>query len=130
MRSDGRSVHLLHADSKLSDEAPVWSHDGSRIAFVARHGSRGSIEVMNANGSNTHSVTNPSVVAWNPVWLPHDTGIAFLGGGTVSGSGSGSGNIFVMRPDGRAVHQVTHWRGRARTPQFSWTSARMLVGRA
>lgn len=126
MRSDGRSAHLLHADSKLSDEAPVWSHDGSRIAFVARHGSRGSIGVMNANGSDTHTVTNPSVVAWNPVWLPHDTGIAFLSGDSVSGNG----NVFVMRADGRAVRQLTHWRGRARTPQFSWTGARMLVGRA
>lgn len=126
IRSDGRSARLLHADSGFSDQAPAWSHDGSRIAYVARHGSRGSIEVMKADGSNTHAVTNPGVVAWNPVWLPHDTGIAFLGGGSVYGSG----NLFVMHTDGRAVHQLTHWRGRARTPQFSWTGARMLVGRA
>jgi Tol biopolymer transport system component len=126
MRSDGRSALLLHADSKLSDEAPVWSQDGSRIAYVARHGSKGSIEVMKADGSDTHAVTKPSMVAWDPVWLPHDTGIAFLGGGSVYGGG----NLFVMHADGRAVHQLTRWRGRARTPQFSWTSARMLVGRA
>jgi Tol biopolymer transport system component len=126
MRSDGSSAHLLRADSRFSDEAPVWSHDGSRIAFVARRGNRGSIEVMNANGSNTHTITKPSVVAWNPVWLPHDTGIAFLSGDSLSRGG----NVFVMRADGRAVHQLTHWRGRARTPQFTWTGARMLVGRA
>jgi len=81
---------------------------------------------MNANGSNAHGVTNSTVVARNPVWLPHDTGIAFLSGGSVYGGG----NVFVMRADGRAIDQLTHWSGRARTPQFSWTGARMLVGRA
>jgi TolB protein len=126
MRSDGRRVRRLHADRALSDQAPAWSHDGSHIAFVARHGRRGSIDVMDADGRNTRAVTNSSVVAWNPVWLPHDTGIAFLGGGSVSGGG----NMFVIRADGRAIHQLTHWRGRARTPQFSWTGARMLIGRA
>jgi Tol biopolymer transport system component len=126
MQSDGHDAHLIHSDSRFSDSTPAWSHDGSRIAFVVRRGNQTAIEVMNANGTNTHVVTKPDLVAWNPVWLPHDTGIAFLNGDSVSGSG----NIFVMRPDGRAVHQVTHWRGRARTPQFSWTGARMLVGRA
>ena len=82
--------------------------------------------MMNTNGSHARDLPSPRLDAWNPVWLPHDTGIAFLRGD----SSYGSGNIFVMRSDGRDVHQLTHWHGRARTPQFSWTGARMLVGRA
>jgi Tol biopolymer transport system component len=126
MRSDGHSARQLQANRVLSDQAPAWSHDGSQIAFLARHGSSGTIDVMSSDGSKTHAVTKPNVVAWNPVWLPHDTGIAFLSGGNVTRSG----NVFVMRTNGRAVHQLTHWHGRARTAQFSWTGARMLVGRA
>jgi Tol biopolymer transport system component len=125
-RSEGRGAHLIHSDSRFSDSAPAWSHHGSRIAFVVKRRNHTTIDVMNANGSDAHQVTSSRLDSWNPVWLPHDTGIAFLGGDSVSGSG----NIFVMRADGRAVHQLTHWRGRALTPQFSWTSARMLVGRA
>jgi TolB protein len=126
MRSNGHDARLLHSDSRFSDSAPAWSHDGSRITFVVRRGNRTTIRVMNADGSHVRDVTNQHVFAWNPVWLSDDTGIAFL----ASTTGDGSGNVFVMRPDGRAVHQITHWAGRARTTQFSWTGARMLVGRA
>jgi len=126
MRSNGSDARLVHADSRFSDSAPAWSHDGGRIAFVVRRGNRPAVEMMNANGGLLHDVTNPHVFAWNPVWLPHDTGVAFL----ASDTGDHGGNLFVMRPDGRAVHQITHWAGRARTSQFSWTGARMLVGRA
>jgi TolB protein len=126
MRSNGHDAHLVHRDSRFSDSAPVWAHYGSRISFVVRRGERRTIQVMNADGSHVRDVTNPHIFAWNPVWLPHDTGIAFL----ASNTNSGNGNVFVMRPDGRDVHQITHWAGRARTTQFSWTGARMLVGRA
>lgn len=126
MRSNGRRAHPLLADSRFPSTSPAWSHDGSRIAFTAGNGDRSRIEVMRANGSEAHAVTSPRLTAWNPVWLPHDAGIAFIG----SNTGYGSGNIYVMRPDGHALHQLTHWSGRALTPQFTWTGARMLVGRA
>jgi TolB protein len=125
MHPDGRGAHPLLADSRFSATSPAWSRDGRRIAFVAGNGNHSRIEVMSANGSHVREVTNPRLAAWNPVWLPHDTGIAFLG----SDTGYGSGNIYVMRADGRGVHQITHWHGSMQTEQFAWTGARMLTGR-
>lgn len=50
--------------------------------------------------------------------------------GTESGALLGRpGNLFVMRPDGRRVQRLTHWRGRFRTEQFAWVGARMARGR-
>jgi Tol biopolymer transport system component len=124
MRPDGRGARLLRSDSHSSDQEPAWSHDGGRIAFVARQGSRSTIEVMRADGTHAHALTDSRFDAWNPVWLPHDSGIAFIG----SHVGYEAGNLFVMRSDGRSVHQITHWKGRARIPQFTWIGAPMRTG--
>jgi TolB protein len=126
MQADGSGAHLVHADPHLSFGQPAWSYDGTRLAFVARRGSQLRIEVMSATGRNARLLTSRSRVAWNPVWLPHDTGIAFLSGTNAYGNG----NLFAMRADGREVHQLTHWHGRAQIPQFTWSSARILAGRA
>ena len=69
-------------------------------------------------------LTSPRRFVWNPVWLPHDAGLAFLG----TDSAYGTGNLFVMRPDGRDVHQLTHWPSHAQTQQFAWTSAGTMTG--
>jgi Tol biopolymer transport system component len=124
MHPDGGEAHPLLAGSRFSDTSPAWSHDGRRIAFVAGNGNHSRIEVMSANGNKARVLASPRLAAWNPVWLPHDTGIAFLG----SDTGYGSGNIYVMRPDGRGVHQITHWHGQMQTAQFAWTGARLLTG--
>lgn len=126
MRPDGRGARLLHADSRFSDYEPTWSRDGTRIAFVALGGKRARIKVMTADGSNAHQLPSPLAAAWNPVWLPHDTGIGFLANNTAN---IGGGNIFVMRPDGRQSHQLTHWQGSARTEQFTWSGAHYQYGR-
>jgi Tol biopolymer transport system component len=125
MRADGRDARLLHADTGFSDERPTWSHDGTRIAFSATHRNRSELETMTASGNSLLAVTTPQLDAWNPVWLPNDRGIAFLG----SGKGSEAGNLFVMRPDGRDVHRLTHWHGSMRTEEFSWVGARYSWGR-
>lgn len=125
MRSNGHDAHPIHSDNHFSDSSPAWSHDGTRIAFVIRHRNHATLEVMNANGRHRRDLPSPRPNAWNPVWLPYDTGIGFLGGD----ASHGSGNLFVMRPDGRDVYQLTHWHGPARTEQFAWTGARLLSGR-
>ncbi|HJU37795.1 MAG TPA: LpqB family beta-propeller domain-containing protein [Gaiellaceae bacterium] len=125
MGRDGRDAHPIHMDRGLSASHPAWSRDGARIAFVATRGNRARIEVTSADGGATRALTSPHLDAWNPVWLPHDAGIAFL----EAGSGDGAGNLFVMRPSGRGVHRLTHWRGRFRTGQFAWVGAHYGWGR-
>ena len=121
--ANGSGTHLLHAD-RASDASPTWSHDGERIAFVASSRNRSAIEVMSANGGKARVLTSPRKSVWSPVWLTNDAGLAFLG----TDSAYGAGNLFVMRPDGTDVHQLTHWPSLAQAQQFAWTGGQTLTG--
>jgi TolB protein len=115
MRADGSGAALLHKEARASDQTPSWSHDGSRIAFVAEAGQRGRIEVMKADGTGARTLRRRGD-SWNPVWLPGDTGIAFLSLGA-----NGEEGLFVMRPDGGHVHRLMSLHAE----QFAWVGARL-----
>src|SRR6476620_4917328 len=46
-------------NNAAGDTAPVWSPDGSKIAFISNR-NPGGIYVMNADGSSPHFVTSPT----------------------------------------------------------------------
>jgi Tol biopolymer transport system component len=76
-----------------SDVSPVWSPDGTKIAFVStRAGDTKAIYVMNANGSGIHSLTKGRPEATSPVWSPDATKIAYV-------SEAPNRDIFVMNAD-------------------------------
>jgi Tol biopolymer transport system component len=54
VRADGTDLRQLTNASSAGglDEVPVWSPDGTRIAFRGYHGSNNSVEVMDAAGGN------------------------------------------------------------------------------
>ena len=75
---EGRTPRVLTSSSDGADASPVWSPDGSRIAFlhVAGAGRRADLHVMDADGSNrvrvaTRLAFNPLILygppfAWSP----------------------------------------------------------------
>lgn len=116
MRPDGSGVHLLHTDNGHSDRGLAWSHDGYRLAFVSsRTTDEGTIDEMRANGSDVHELTH-GAQAWNPLWLPHDTGIAFLSG--AARNGSLVGHLYAIRTNGTGKHELPG----PQTVQFAWTA--------
>ena len=63
------------------DLYPVWSPDGTRIAFLSTRDFQDRIYVMDPDGSDVRNVT-PSVEAWRylpPVWSPDGRSLAFVG---------------------------------------------------
>ena len=54
VRADGTDLRRLTnaSDDFSSDQAPVWSPDGTRIAFRSFHESKHSVEVIDAGGAN------------------------------------------------------------------------------
>jgi Tol biopolymer transport system component len=120
MRADGSGARRQHADVFAADQEPplAWSHDGRRVAFVAMPSrKRAEIKLMNRDGSNVRILTKRFAFAWNPVWLPHDSGLVFL---AHRAAGFGPATLFVARPDGSQAHAVAT---RLRTEQFAWINS-------
>jgi len=71
-RIGGRNLVNLTPDSPADDTQPVWSPDGTRIAFrSSREG--GGIFVMGATGESVRRLTD---FGFNPTWSPDGTSIA------------------------------------------------------
>jgi Tol biopolymer transport system component len=93
MRDDGSGVVQLTA----SGDAPAWSADGMKIAFLDNSG----VAVMNANGTGIVSslmslAPAASGILWNLAWSPDGTKVAFLG----------DSGVFVMNVDGTGVANI------------------------
>lgn len=78
------------------DNHPVWSPDGSRIAFTSASRSNYEVSVMNADGSGRRQLTSTTVAEEEPAWSPDGTRIAFVRGGEIymiNADGSGETNL-------------------------------------
>ena len=83
---------------------PVFSPDGTRVAFISNRDQAGNTEVyvMNTDGSNVQRLTNNPAADTTPTWNPQGTQIAFVS------DRSGSPQIWVMGIDGLGQRQLTH----------------------
>ena len=78
MDADGESqIRLTH--HPLKDLQPVWSPDGTKIAFVSnRNGGNIQIYIMGSDGKNPTRLTD-GVWDRDPAWSPDGRKIAFAG---------------------------------------------------
>lgn len=101
MNPDGSGlVHLTTIIRDGSDMGgPTWSPDGTQIAFE----SAGTIEIVNADGSNVHTLVADATL---PAWSPDGTRIAFARSGimTIAPNGSSLKQISTL-----AVHAALAW---------------------
>ena len=67
MNADGSGVKILTNDPAW-DYAPVWSPDGTRIAFSRRYGDDWALYVMNADGSGATNLAlgKAPFSSWSP----------------------------------------------------------------
>ena len=89
MRPNGTGIRTLVAGRRLEASDPVWSPDGSRIAFVRSDINGIGIFAVRRDGSGLHRIGS----GFDPSWSPDGTRIAF-------GAGTGETSaIFTMRSD-------------------------------
>ncbi|MGH2807967.1 MAG: eIF2A-related protein [Actinomycetota bacterium] len=108
--ADGTDPVRLTSEKVNHD--PVWSPDGSRIAYV--HGwDDQQIWVMNADGSDRHLLSDIGVGTISPSWSPDRTKIAFVA------FDASSPEIYVMNADGSDAERLTDRATHVADPAWS-----------
>ena len=100
MNADGTHRRVFLHDPNSSAEYPSFSPTGARFAYI-RYDARGVFQVWTAtaNGRRRRRLTDAT---W-PAWSPDGGRIAFK-------RPAGTGDIWVMRPDGSAKTNLTRTR--------------------
>jgi TolB protein len=92
---------------------PVFSPDGTRIAFMSARDGNPEIYVMNADGSNVRRLTNHPAGDGTPTWSPNSAQIAFVS------DRAGSPQIYLMSADGSNLSRLTTTESWADRPTWS-----------
>ena len=102
---DGTNMIRL-TNSEGMDDQPVWSPDGTRIAFHSVRSGHGDIWVMGANGTGQTNLTNSFLPATSnehsPAWSPDGSRIAY----SSDIDNYAYVKLWTMRPDGSDKRRV------------------------
>ena len=113
MDMDGDNLHQL-TNNDTNDGHPVWSPDGSTIAFASYIDSHYlEIYLMDADGGNLRRLTDNDSSDGSPAWSPDGSMIAF------NSWRDGDGEIFLMDADGSNQRHLTNNSSYDQRPTWS-----------
>ncbi|HKP69180.1 MAG TPA: FG-GAP-like repeat-containing protein [Pyrinomonadaceae bacterium] len=111
--TNGTDGLVLTALGQGSNFDPVWSPDGSKIAFVSDRDGNSEIYTMNSDGTHQGRITYSTADDRDPAWSPDGTRLAF------SSNRNGPYNIYVVNDDGTNEFQVTQNAFNSRSPHWN-----------
>ncbi|MFL5944110.1 MAG: PxKF domain-containing protein [Gaiellaceae bacterium] len=119
INADGTGLRRV---TTFFSDAPSWSPDGSRIVYVGTD----AIGVVDADGSNPHSITPPGGWAGAPSWSPDGARIAFYR----NDDRGYPGELYVINPDGTDETQLTSGGFNNASPSWSPDGTKILFARS
>ena len=126
--SNGTNLTRLTTLSGVNDSEPVWSPDGSRIAFTRiypNQNNRQEIWVMNADGSNQ---AYTGIDGFAARWSPDGTKFIYINTPTPGGSNLYGVDIWTCSIDGTETKQLTNTTGDEWFPSWSPDGSRIVFG--
>ena len=108
-RDGNAEIYLMNADGSgqtrltngpASNDYPIWSPDGTKIAFLRQDGGSFTIKQMNPDGTNERDITAVTSLGifWGMSWSPDGAKIAF----------QDSTDIFTITMDGSKRVNLTN----------------------
>ncbi len=77
IKADGTELQRMTEDA-VDDRYPVWSPDGSQIAFISYRTGIPNLYLMNIADQKTTQITDTPGGVFNPTWLPDGNSIAVI----------------------------------------------------
>lgn len=106
MNIDGDHVQNLTNTPNIPESHPIWSPDGTMIAYLSGEYGQEDLFIMNADGSNKHNVSNtPAASERNPVWSPDSSKLGFI---SDRDDQDGIYDVFVVNLDGSGLINLTN----------------------
>jgi len=144
--TDGTGLEQLTNNPALDDQA-VFSPDGTKIAFVSTRGAthRANIWILNLKTKRLQNLTGSPAIQgdpmkpdgfFRPAWSPDGKWIAFTSDRNTEwkGHGNGSGwehvqelSVYVVHPDGSALHKITSPGICSGSPKWSADSSQIIL---
>lgn len=93
--------------------SPVWSPDGTKIAWSAVTDGQADIWIANADGSGAYNLTAAGGNDTQPSWAPDGTQLAFIS------DRDGNPHVYQVRVSGRGLVQLTKGNSVDESPSWS-----------
>ncbi len=119
MNVDGSNQTKI-SENSFDDEAPKWSPDGSKIAFVSKRDGNPEIYTINIDGTNLVRLTNSPTFDIMPNWSPDGSKIAFRS------DRDGNPEVYTMNSDGTELLRVTKNLSSDESPAWSPDGTKLL----
>jgi Tol biopolymer transport system component len=124
---DGKNLAKLTNDTEIANGGATWSPDGNLIAFASNRDGTSKIYIMNADGSNQHTI---GVAASGFSWSPDGSTILLVGPGNPENCYNiACQELYTIRPDGSNLTQLTHYSGSYTSPRYSPDGTKILFER-